>query len=419
RCGDVQEEVLTPLMQRLARPLPVLLGTLFHDIGKGSGKDHSLRGAEIAAEACTRMGLDPADAADIEWLVAKHLRMASIAQRRDLSDPDLIHAFAEEVGTVGRLDALYLLTYADISTVGPRTWTDWKARLLRELWEKTRAVLERGERRPDPGKAEAAGRELVAAALAGHGHGAPPAELERFVQAMPARYFLTVSPSEAPRHFRLLQLGRDRPLGAVVRQHRAHGYTELHLTARDRPGLLATVAGVLAANRIDIRHAEVFSTEEDPALDWLSGRALDVFEVRGPDEQPLEPARWRAARADLARVLAGDEPLDALMARRLRASGLPEKPLPQVPTKVVIDNESARTHSVVDVFTADRVGLLHTLARTFFDLGITVDLARITTEGHRAADAFYVRTGEGDRLEGETARQVVEAITEAVTRLDR
>jgi [protein-PII] uridylyltransferase len=419
RCGDVQEETLTPLMQGLARPLPVLLGTLFHDIGKGSGKDHSQRGAEIAAEACVRMGLDPADAADIEWLVLKHLRMASIAQRRDLSDPDLVHAFAEEVGTASRLDALYLLTYADISTVGPRTWTDWKSRLLRELFQKTRAVLERGERRPEPGTAEAAGRDLVGQALRGHGHGAPEQDLERFVQAMPARYFLTVSPAEAPRHLRLLQLGRQRPLGAMVRHHRHHGYTELHLTARDRPGLLATIAGVLAANRIDIQHAEVFSTEEDPALDWLSGRALDVFEVRGPDEGPLEAARWRAARADLARVLAGDEPLDALMARRLRASTLPLKPLPQVPTKVVIDNDSARTHSVVDVFTADRVGLLHTLARTFFDLGMTVDLARITTEGHRAADAFYVRTGEGDRLEGETARLVVDAITAALSRPDR
>jgi [protein-PII] uridylyltransferase len=419
RCGDVQEEVLTPLMQGLGRPLPLLLGTLFHDIGKGSGKDHSQRGAEIAAQACGRLAVDPADAADIEWLVLKHLRMASIAQRRDLSDPDLIHAFAEEVGTVARLEALYLLTYADIATVGPRTWTEWKSRLLRELFQKSRAVLVRGERRPEPGTAEAAGRERVAQALRGHGHGAAEPELQRFVEAMPARYFLTVAPAEAPRHLRLLQLGRERPLGAVVRHHPEHGSTELHLTARDRPGLLATIAGVLAANRVDIQHAEVFSTPEDAALGWLSGRALDVFEVRGPEEGPLEPGRWRAARSDLVRVLAGDEPLDGLMARRLKASSLPQKPLPQVPTKVIIDNDSARSHSVVDVFTADRVGLLHTLSRTFFDLGLTVDLARITTEGHRAADAFYVRTGEGLRLEGETARQVVEAITAALSRHDR
>ncbi len=419
RCGDVQEEVLTPLVQAQARPLALYLGTLFHDIGKGSGKDHSVRGAEIAAEACVRMGLDPADAADIEWLVLKHLRMASIAQRRDLSDPDLIHAFAEECGTIDRLEKLYLLTYADIATVGPRTWTDWKSRLLRELYTKTRAVLEHGERRPEPGTAEAAGRQLVAAALGGHGHGAAAPELERFVAAMPSRYFITVSPSQAPRHLRLLQLGKERPLAAVIRHHAKIGYSELHLAARDRPGLLATLAGVLASHRLDIQHAEVFSTPEDPALDWLSGRALDVFELRGPEGGVVDPPRWRAARADLQRVLSGEEGLDALMARRLKASNLPEKPLPSLATKVVIDNDSARTHSVVDVFCADRVGLLHTLSRTFFDLGLSVDLARVTTEGHRAADAFYVRTAEGERLEGETARGVVEAITAALSRPER
>ena len=165
RCGDVQEEGLTELMQGMQRPLALYLGTLFHDIGKGSGKDHSTRGAQIAAEACVRIGVDPDDASDIEWLVLKHLRMAAIAQRRDLSDPDLIHAFAEEVGTLDRLEKLYLLTYADIATVGPRTWTDWKARLLRELFHKTREVLRNGERRPAPGTAESAGRELAMEAL--------------------------------------------------------------------------------------------------------------------------------------------------------------------------------------------------------------------------------------------------------------
>jgi [protein-PII] uridylyltransferase len=412
RCGDVKEEGLNQLIQGMERPLALYLGTLFHDIGKGGGKDHSARGAEIAAQACVRMGVDPADAADIEWLVLKHLRMAHIAQRRDLSDPDLIHAFADEVGTVDRLEKLYLLTYADIATVGPRTWTEWRARLLRELYQKARAALAEGERRPEPGTAEAAGRELVSAALSERGVGQWDADA--FVRAMPARYFLTVSPAQAPRHLRLLRLAKDRPVAAYVRHHPLLGHSELTLTARDRPGLLATIAGVLAAHRIDIRHAEVFSTPEDPGLGVLAGRALDVFELRGPDENILDAQRWRAARADLARVLSGKEALDALLARRLRASSLPQKPLPRVPTKVVIDNDSARSHSVVDVFTADRVGLLHTLAKTFFDLGLTVDLARITTEGHRAADAFYVRTAEGSRLEGERAEAVQEAVADAL-----
>jgi [protein-PII] uridylyltransferase len=415
RCNDVKEEPLGEIMQRLERPLPLYLGTLFHDIGKGSGKDHSIRGAELAGPASVRLGLDPADAADIEWLVLKHLRMAAIAQRRDLSDPDLIHAFAEEVGTVDRLQKLYLLTYADISTVGPGTWNEWKARLLRELYEKTLAALAAGERRPEPGIVEATGRAEAARALSGR---AAAADIDRFVAAMPARYFLTEAPDRAPTHLRMLRRGQGGVVATYLRCRPRLGHCELTLTAPDRPGLLATIAGVLAAHRIDIQHAEVFSTPGDDALGWIARRALDVFEVRGPEGGTVERDRWRAARSDLSRILSGDEPLGELMARRIRASSLARKPLPSLKTKVVIDNVSARSHSVIDVFTADRVGLLHTLASTLFDLGLTVDLARISTEGHRALDAFYVRTSDGRRLEGEAASQVVAAIHEALARTE-
>jgi [protein-PII] uridylyltransferase len=414
RNGDVRVEGLTALMQRLRRPLGLYLGTLFHDIGKGLGGEHSQKGAEIAARACARMGIDPADAADVEWLVLKHLRMNAIALRRDLSDPHLIHAFAEECGTLDRLDELYLLTYADVSTVGPRTWTEWKGRLLGELYEKTREVMEEGVgRRPEPGTAEAAARKRAAAAFVGR---APERLVSRFLAAMPSRYFLTTPPAQAPGHLRLLRLGKELPFAAVARHHPRLGHSELAVTAPDRPGLLALLAGVLSANRIDIQHAEVFSTGQDErSLGWLAGRALDLFEVRGPEEGALEPARWRAARRDLQAVLSGEESLDSLLARKLRASSLPAKPLPDVATKVVIDNDSARHHSVIDVFTADRVGLLYTLARTFHQLGLSVDLARISTEGHRAADAFYVAV-EGGRLVGERAARVVESIEAALAR---
>jgi [protein-PII] uridylyltransferase len=241
-------------------------------------------------------------------------------------------------------------------------------------------------------------------------------ERDRFVAAMPARYFLTELPAQAPRHLRLLEMGRRMPLAAVVRHHPSLGHSDLALTASDRAGLLALVAGVLAAHRIDIQHAEVFSTPNDEALGWVAGRALDLFELRGPDGGAIDPVRWRAARADLQRVLEGEIGLEELMARRLKASQLPAKPLPRVATKVVIDNDSARHHSVIDVFTADRVGLLHTLSRTFFDLGLTVDLARITTEGHRAADAFYVRTRDGRRVEGTEAKRIADALTQALQR---
>ena len=415
RTGDVPEATLGPLSRSVARPLALYLGTLFHDIGKGLGGDHSALGAEIAAQACLRLGIDPADAADVEWLVLKHLRMSAIAQRRDLSDPHLIHAFAEEVGTRERLDALYLLTYADIATVGPRTWTDWKATLLRDLYEKTCEMLAEGvTRRLEPGRAESAARGRAAEAF---GARASEKRVGRFLRAMPSRYFLTVPPARAPRHLRLLRLGKDFAFAAFMRHCGEHGHSELWLTAPDRPGLLALLTGVLAANRIDIRSAEIFSTPPDErSYGWLAGRALDIFTVRSPEGGAVEPARWRAARRDLRRVLSGEEALEALLARKLRASALPQKTLPRVATKVVIDNDASRHHSVIDVFTADRVGLLHTLARTAFALGLSVDLARVTTEGNRAADAFYVRAARGARLEGEEAARVVEALEAALSR---
>jgi [protein-PII] uridylyltransferase len=115
-------------------------------------------------------------------------------------------------------------------------------------------------------------------------------------------------------------------------------------------------------------------------------------------------------------VLGGDEAIEDLVRRKTRSSAQFAKPLPRVATKVVIDNDSSRDHSVIDVFTADRVGLLYVLARTFFELGLTVDLARISTEGHRAADAFYARTASGGRLEGARADEVVAALQEALAR---
>ena len=162
----------------------------------------------------------------------KHLRMAAIAQRRDLSDPDLIHAFAEEVGTLDRLEKLYLLTYADIATVGPRTWTDWKARLLRELFEKTREVLLRGRapaRRPGPPRRPGASSSprRCSSARGACGSTTTTASSRRCRRA-------TSSPSRRGSRratCALLSLGRRRALAAPPRRHRGPRPPEVALTA--------------------------------------------------------------------------------------------------------------------------------------------------------------------------------------------
>src|SRR5437764_16458 len=138
--SDAEPE-LTRIARAQQRPLVLMLGLLFHDLGKGLGPDHSARGAELVRGYAQRIAMDPGDAADVEWLVLAHLKMSHLSQRRDLEDMALIESFARELRTVERLEMLYLLTYTDMASVSPENWTDWKSRLLRLLYEKAHATL--------------------------------------------------------------------------------------------------------------------------------------------------------------------------------------------------------------------------------------------------------------------------------------
>ncbi|MHB1845878.1 MAG: [protein-PII] uridylyltransferase [Deltaproteobacteria bacterium] len=380
RRGDLvrEEPELTRLCLQARAWLPLCLGVLFHDSGKGQGGQHSERGAELVRSAGGRLGLSPHELGLAEFLVREHLTLSHVAQRRDLADPETIERFAAQMGTAERLELLYLLTYVDVSSVGPSTWTDWKARLFRELYQKSREQLEGTRRRRPAG--ERLRRGLARLGLSPH-------ELELFLGRMPERYLRSVRARGALRHRRLLERLSGRPL-AAQRVRRGHA-TELVLAARDRPGLLALFAGALAAHRITILSAEVYSSS--------AGEALDVFLVQAADGGPLPLERWRAARADLRRVLGGAESPQALLARRIRVSPLLRHPLPAVETKIRIDNDAAQRATVIDVQAEDRLGLLFTLARSLHELGLEISLAKVMTEANRAVDSFYVTKG-GEKL---------------------
>lgn len=404
RAGDVveQEPELSREMRDLRDPLPLYLGLLLHDAGKGMGGDHSEKGRRLMVSLGERLGLSARQREVAEFLVREHLLMSHTAQRRDLSDPSLIADFARRMGDVEKLTCLYLLTWADISSVGPGMWTAWKAQLLRELYDKARAEL--------VGMAPPGGqpvREHFHAAWARRFGEARALELER---VLPERYFLGTDPARATLHGRLLACARKRPLAAVLRDHPDAGSSELTLAARDRPGLLALLTGVLSAHRIDILSARIVSTSD--------GLALDVFEVRPPHGSRLERTRWRQARADLVRVLTGETSLETVLRRR-RPGSLPPKHLPPVAPKVTVDNRASRDFTVVDVVARDRVGLLHAIASALTGAGVQIAVAKVATEAHRAMDSFYI-TRDDVRVEGATDQAaLVNAITAALEALER
>src|SRR4051812_42274402 len=231
-----EEPQLTRVARSQQRPLILMLGLLFHDLGKGLGPDHSARGAELVRAYAQRIGLDSEDARDVEWLVQAHLRMSHISQRRDLEDAALIESFAREVSTPERLEMLYLLTYVDMASVSPENWTRWKAHLLMSLFEKTHAtMLAEGLGTPEHEQSVEQRRERLASRLSPLA-GEQASLVPEFVRELPERYVGTAQPDVAARHLALW--AGARKTGFAGELHRpAAGEADLTLLASDRPGL--------------------------------------------------------------------------------------------------------------------------------------------------------------------------------------
>ncbi|MFL5395217.1 MAG: [protein-PII] uridylyltransferase [Myxococcales bacterium] len=396
-----EEPELTRIARAQERPLVLMLGLLFHDLGKGLGSDHSSRGAELVRAYAQRVALDPGDAEDIAWLVQEHLKMSAISQRRDLEDAAMIAAFAGEARTVERLEMLYLLTYADMASVSPENWTEWKSGLLGLLYEKTRATLtSEGLDRPAHEDSLESRRDRLIGAVEPLVEPDLRSQVAGFARVAPERYLAITRPPEAARHVQLWTLAKRTGFAADLRRPPG-GEADLTLVAKDRPGLLALFSAALAANGIDVLAAEVHT---------LGELALDTFVVRETGGGVPSPSRWDTAHADLIRLLSGDEDPHKLVQRRLRRASWAASAVPQVATKLRIDDVSSAECTILDVFTQDKPGLLHAIAQALHRARVSIVVARIATEGNRATDAFYLReaSGQAGRLGSEERKREVE-----------
>ncbi|MBE0617740.1 MAG: ACT domain-containing protein, partial [Proteobacteria bacterium] len=350
------------------------------------GHHHAERGAEIALAVGDRMGFGPEDLEYLVFLVENHLLLSDTSQGRDLHDEDLVRSFARRVKDPEGLKMLYLLTVADIRAVGPGAWTSWKDLLLRELYDKALGVLETGGRDLGPARERVQEvKERVRRAAEGV---TSPAEAEAFLAEVDHPQYLLANPVEVlVRHLAVFARRAEDPV-VEVRAVEDQGYTELLLLTRDRPGLFARVAGLLAVHRINILSA-VLNTRKD---DWV----LDVFHVSSPLGGVLEEDRCRSWEADLRAVLRGDVPFEARGMPKIRPTGGLRRRVPRVTTRIRVDNDASRRFTVIDLQSADRLGLLYDVARTLAAQGLSIRLAKIATNIERVADAFYVeRVGGG------------------------
>ncbi len=400
-----------PLLTSVAREIEdveiLYLGMLYHDIGKGRGGDHSNKGAQMAVDTASRLGLNADATAQLEFLVRYHLTMHRLATRRDIHEPKLVVELAELVGTLDKLKMLYVLTYADLKATNPKLWNSWQAMLLGELYELTVETFERGITvEQDQEQRAARIRERVLAAAPDDSH----RRLRLFLRDVPDRYLLSTPEDDIPQHFALSERLADTgdSFASHVEQFPEREFTEFTVVTRNQPGLFAKLSGVLRAKGMNVAGARAATAG--------NGLAIDVFRVThiGDADIATSKDQWDRVAAMIRDVLAGAIDIEQIVDQATRTPMAGERFAPRVPTEVQVDNTTSVEFTLVDVSTIDRLGVLYTITSTLFRLGLRIHLAKITTSVDRVLDVFYV-SDESDRKVAEAQLESIRsALLEAL-----
>ena len=413
--GELEDEL--PLSSEVIRKglnrKVLLVAMLLHDIGKGREQDHSILGAQIARKVAPRLGLSKSECETVEWLVRYHLLMSDMAQKRDIADPRTVRGFAKAVQTVKRLDLLLVLTVCDIRGVGPDTWNNWKAALLRALYNQTREALENGMEALNREHRGAAAKKALRAALPEW----PKADLKRETTRHYAPYWQGLHVSA---HVDFAEMLRDLeamndPAEVVIRLYpdEDRDATRACFVMTDHPGIFARVSGALALIGANVVDARSYTTKD--------GYVTDAFWIQDAEGHPFEAARLPRLKQMILKTLQGEViAREALVSRDKFKKR--EKAF-KVPTHITFDNEGSEIYTIIEVDTRDRPGLLYDLARSLAAANVYIANAVIATYGEQVVDTFYVKDMFGLKYHSESKQRMLEkklraAIAEGAKRAD-
>lgn len=371
----------------------VVVAGLFHDIGKGLGGRHEVIGAQKAEDFCRRFGFSKADTDFIVFLVREHLTMSRIAQKEDISDPNVVARFAKIVGSKERLDALYLLTVADIRATSPKVWTQWKAQLLETLYRLALDVLESGgETQPS---AKHALQKRVEEAVALMADKVDETDRKRFWANLDVVYFMRHSAREIAWHAEELAANDASPEPIVrAKPSSDMGGLLLLIYLPDRKDLFLRAVAFFGRSGLSVVDARIHTTK--------SGWALDTFLVTDTYGRFGEREKLDKLERDLALALVSEKPLPpapkAKLSRRSRH-------FPTRPVVLITPDESGRAH-LLNIVGTDRLGLLFAISAVLGRYGVNLQTAKIATLGERAEDVFLI---DGPALQNDETLLKLEA----------
>jgi [protein-PII] uridylyltransferase len=378
----------------IPKPSLLYIAALMHDIAKGKGGDHSVIGEKIAIEFCTRHGLTRHETELVAWLVRYHLIMSMTSQKKDLKDPNVIHEFATLVGTMERLNYLYLLTVADIRATNPQIWNSWKDSLLKELYIATQRALHRGLENPvDQDIRIKTSRDEARSILTRLGVSA--ATIDSVWKHFGDEYFLRYSTDEAVWHTIALS-ARDQdelPL-VVVRPQSQRGSVEVLLYARDQEHLFSRSTAILDQLGLTILDARIVTTR--------NGRVINSYLVLEQSGEAIRDIyRQHQICRDLQNRISAPGTISSNGGRRVsrQARYFPISP------DIVFDDEPTSGHTLLELTASDQPGLLSKIGRVFDRFDIQVHQAKITTIGNRAEDVFYISDKNNQPISDEDLRE--------------
>ncbi len=382
------------------KPWLLYVAALFHDIAKGRGGDHSDLGKVEVRRFCKQHAIPHEDAQLVEFLVGEHLTMSHIAQKADLSDPDVISKFAKRVGNERNLTALYLLTVADIRGTSPKVWNAWKSKLLEDLYRYTMRVL--GGRAPDAAaEVESRKREaLILVALY-----AMPFEAHKALwDTLDVSYFMRHDAPDIAWHTKQLSRHVNTPTPVVRARHSPVGEgLQVLVYTQDQPDLFARICGYFDQASFSILDARVHTTHH--------GYALDTFQiVTSAGMQEHYQALTSMLENDLALAIANAGPLPAPSKGRVSRR---VKSFPIAPRVTLRPDEKAQNW-LLNISASDRLGLLYSVARVLARHKIEVQLAKVATLGERVDDTFLIHGAQlqFNKAQIEIETELLEALSD-------
>ena len=398
--------LLTKIAESVEKRHVLYLACLIHDAGKGSGKDHSEKGSRMAPVIAARMGLNKQESMQLEFLVKYHLIMPHFSQRRDLHDVSLIERFSEMVKSLETLILLYLLTFADMRSVGPDVWSNWKGMLLRELYLRTAKYLELGEYTKE--SVEKRKERVIDKVLKINKKQVSLKRTRNILDSMPDSYFSAHAPKAIANHIKIINKS-DSDMTTDLVHHPHEEYDEFIFWGNDDKKLIYKICGVLTAGNVNILGARIVTTND--------GRVLDVFYVNKLGKSTSDEKEvWEKINTNLIRVHKGKDDVEQLVNKRKSGTAFYEKVIPKYPPRIEIDNNSSDTSTVIDIYTHDRPGLLYDVAKTLDKLRLNINYAKISTKVDQVVDVLYVSTRAGKKITDEKRiERIKNALMDAIT----